>query len=121
MSRFHRKMNHRLWSRLREEVLDKEPLCRMCSNLGISVAAQEVDHIVPLSLGGLTSRNNLQPLCRKCHTLKTARENKGKIQIGSDGFPLGGDTVRKALRLARNRKRGSLYNKEACYPVFEDN
>jgi len=40
-------------------------------------AADEVDHIVPLSRGGGDERSNLQPLCRPCHAAKTARERHG--------------------------------------------
>lgn len=31
----------------------------------------EVDHIVPFSLGGLTTIENLQGVCKSCHKQKT--------------------------------------------------
>ena len=34
----------------------------------------EVDHIVPLAIGGSTEPENLQPLCRACHAAKSAAE-----------------------------------------------
>lgn len=33
-----------------------------------------IDHIVPVFKGGMTTRTNLQVLCRDCHTKKTAPE-----------------------------------------------
>lgn len=58
-----------VWRRLRLMVLHEEPLCRMCS-----APSQEVDHIQPLSRGGTNERENLQGLCRSCHSRKTAGE-----------------------------------------------
>lgn len=43
--------------------------CAICG-----CVAQEVDHVVPLHLGGLDVQANLQPLCPRCHAAKTARE-----------------------------------------------
>lgn len=60
------------WRRLREVILNAEPLCRHCLARGIPVPAAEVDHIVPLRDGGDNSRENLQPLCALCHDRKTA-------------------------------------------------
>ena len=34
----------------------------------------EVDHITPVHLGGETEPVNLQTLCKKCHSKKTAKE-----------------------------------------------
>jgi 5-methylcytosine-specific restriction protein A len=38
--------------------------------------ADEVDHIVPLELGGSDSDANKQSLCRECHAAKTDRERE---------------------------------------------
>lgn len=48
-------------------------ICRQCS---VSVAAEphlllEVDHIVPVSRGGLTNPDNLQALCWRCNRTKS--------------------------------------------------
>ncbi len=58
------------WRAIRERVLAKEPACRHCGD-----PAVEVDHLVPLRLGGTHDRSNLQALCRSCHSAKTASEN----------------------------------------------
>jgi len=66
------------WKITRKMVLDNEPLCRHCRKVGKLTPATEVDHIVPLiSVGskGATDPANLQPLCKKCHSTKTALEN----------------------------------------------
>ena len=57
-----RKINSRRWNRLREAVFAAEPLCRSCSAAGRVRAATEVDHIVPVVLGGGDSLSNLQGL-----------------------------------------------------------
>jgi len=62
------------WRKLRSLVLAREPLCRECARRGKIVAATEVDHIVPLSRGGTNELDNLQPLCKSCHSRKTAKE-----------------------------------------------
>lgn len=63
----------RAWQRLRSMVLANEPLCRDCHSRGIITLATEVDHIVPMSKGGdAWDTDNLQPLCKPCHSSKTS-------------------------------------------------
>lgn len=76
------------WKKRRLKLLQKEPLCRVCAAKNLTMPAQEVDHIIPTSLGGSNDDDNLQPICRKCHEVKTAQENSFKMQIGEDGFPI---------------------------------
>jgi 5-methylcytosine-specific restriction protein A len=65
------------WRQLRDSVLKKEPLCRMCDAEGKVVAANEVDHIIPHKgdQALMFDRSNLQPLCKPCHSRKTATED----------------------------------------------
>lgn len=59
-----------LWQRTRRAVLVKSPLCCVCG-----VIATEVDHIKPIAQGGSKlDLNNLQGLCKRCHSRKTATE-----------------------------------------------
>ena len=51
-----------------------------CCHCGNSIYAEpnlllEVDHIIPISKGGLTQENNLQTLCWKCNRIKGAKMN----------------------------------------------
>lgn len=63
-------------SRLREQIKERDGYaCKYC---GISVAAEphlllEIDHIVPVSKGGLTTESNLQTLCWRCNRSKGAK------------------------------------------------
>lgn len=61
------------WRNIREYVLSKEPFCRKCKAEGYLVPAYAVDHIVDIVDEPLKRLdiNNLQPLCRKCHSSKT--------------------------------------------------
>lgn len=67
------------WREKRRRQLDREPLCRECRKEHKLTQATEVDHIVPHK-GDKTlffDDHNLQSLCHKCHSIKTARENAG--------------------------------------------
>ena len=68
------RMTSRPWARLRASVLMTNPLCVKCASAGRVQAAHEVDHIVPLHMGGRHDRSNLQGLCAPCHADKTATE-----------------------------------------------
>lgn len=51
-----------------------EPVCRNLLTRVIPTSILEIDHRVPLSLGGSNDLNNLQLLCGDCHRAKTACE-----------------------------------------------
>lgn len=63
-------------SALRRKILERDGFkCRKC---GANIEAEpnlllEVDHIVPLSKGGLTQEDNLQTLCWRCNRSKGAK------------------------------------------------
>ncbi len=58
----------------RTRYLRLHPLCLHCERRGITRAAEEVDHIIPLHAGGEDTEANKQSLCRQCHLLKTAAD-----------------------------------------------
>merc|ERR1712000_438717 len=49
--------------------------CNMCH---MKKKSFEIDHIVPLSQNGTNERKNLQALCKKCHTMKTEKQEMDK-------------------------------------------
>jgi 5-methylcytosine-specific restriction protein A len=55
------------WRRIRARVLGEEPNCRLCG-----APATEVDHILPIAIGGTHDRANLRALCRADHKAATA-------------------------------------------------
>lgn len=67
--------NSAAWRRLRARILAGEPLCRACARTGLLTPATDVDH----EDGDATNNDemNLQPLCHRCHSTKTAAENGG--------------------------------------------
>ncbi len=68
------------WEKLRGMVLAGEPLCRQCNAFDLIVPAVTVDHIIPKAWGGTDEMENLQPLCKRCHEDKTAREVRGRLR-----------------------------------------
>jgi len=59
------------WRKIRQEHLKKYPFCAICGS-----KAREVDHIIPVAQGGTDNDDNLQSLCKSCHSKKTAREGR---------------------------------------------
>lgn len=75
------------WKRLRAAVLNDNPLCVECEEHGIVKAAEEVHHIVPISVDRSLRLvpSNLKPLCKACHD---ACHNR------AGGHPQGGGVVK---------------------------
>jgi 5-methylcytosine-specific restriction enzyme A len=72
----------RNWQKIRKAHLQKEPLCRDCLSIGLTVPATDVDHIN----GDATDcrDENLASRCHSCHSRKTVRENGGFGKVPSD-------------------------------------
>jgi len=71
----------RPWRRLRQQVLERDNYlcqCSDCKTLGKVAAADEVDHIVPVSQGGKNDMENLQAINKNCHKKKTNTESLNK-------------------------------------------
>ncbi|MVM40385.1 hypothetical protein GO730_26555 [Spirosoma sp. HMF3257] len=63
------------WRKLRERVLEKQPLCVHCKEKQRITLAQMVDHIKPIRSGGEPlDEANLMPLCHHCHQIKRGKE-----------------------------------------------
>jgi len=67
------------WRKIRERKLNRDPLCEdpygVHDTGGAVVEATEVDHKVPKRDGGSDRMENLQSLCKSCHSRKTALED----------------------------------------------
>ncbi len=63
--------------KVRPEQLRREPTCRICNTKGRLTEAEEVDHVKPMVEGGAPyAFDNLQSLCKRCHVIKTATEQR---------------------------------------------
>lgn len=63
-------------SKLRQKIKERDGF--MCKQCGASVQKEpnlllEIDHIIPVSKGGLTTESNLQTLCWRCNRKKGAK------------------------------------------------
>jgi 5-methylcytosine-specific restriction protein A len=66
-----------VWRKLRNWHIKLNPLCEMCKLKNYYTFGEVVDHINPISKGGaMLDPENLQTLCKTCHGIKTAKENK---------------------------------------------
>jgi 5-methylcytosine-specific restriction enzyme A len=72
-------MRRRHWStRARLRILLRhDGICQACGQR-IGVKGFELDHAVPLALGGADREENMRPLCRPCHRTKT-KVDRGAI------------------------------------------
>ena len=61
-------------AKVRPPFLAAHPLCHVCETVGLVEPATEVDHIIPKKRGGTDVWDNLQGLCRPCHSRKTRSE-----------------------------------------------
>lgn len=85
------------WSAFRKEYFKEHQnvFCVECKRRGVLVGATEIDHIIPLvkNMDLKYDLNNLQPLCKPCHSRKTAydfnrnrkfKKTKKLIEINPD-------------------------------------
>ncbi len=78
------------WRKLRRYALSRDPLCRdpfgEHAEWSEVVSATEVDHIVPRRVRPELelALENLQALCKRCHSRKTKAESQGKCYAAQD-------------------------------------
>ena len=87
-SRLHREYNQyrrdpksnarygRRWRKVRGLYLARHPLCELCQQAGRLVPATEVHHRLPIDDGGTDADDNLQALCKSCHSRITLRSSR---------------------------------------------
>ncbi|MCP8970559.1 HNH endonuclease [Ectobacillus ponti] len=67
------------WRKARATYLSRQPLCVHCLQAGMYTSATVVDHIVPHKGDSALfwDKTNWQPLCKRCHDIKTVTEDGG--------------------------------------------
>jgi 5-methylcytosine-specific restriction enzyme A len=93
------------WQRKRALQLKQFPLCKMCFESGIVMAANVADHVSPHHGDEQAFWNSpLQSLCKNHHeSSKQQIEKKGFIKdIGTDGFPI--DTANHPFWVASRKQ-----------------
>jgi 5-methylcytosine-specific restriction protein A len=63
------------WRSYRNAYIQQHPLCELCEQQGRLRPAEEVHHKLPLSDGGTHDWENLQALCKSCHSRITIKSN----------------------------------------------
>lgn len=71
--------NSERWRRARRAFLRDHPLCAECGRGGRTTLATVVDHVVPHrgDPERFWDESNWQPLCTRCHNVKTATRDHG--------------------------------------------
>jgi 5-methylcytosine-specific restriction protein A len=79
------KIYNNQWRKASKTYLKENPLCVHCEKEDRLTPATEVDHIIPH--GGdmklFWDKSNWQTLCKKCHSIKTAKEDGGYGNISN--------------------------------------
>ena len=72
---YQRMLNSKRWKQLREWKLEQNPLCELCAEKGLVVAAVDIHHKIPCESARTVQEmealcfnpSNLQSLCISCH------------------------------------------------------
>ena len=66
------------YRKFRFNYVKNNPLCEICKRKGLTVAGEELDHIIPRYKAPELKWDtaNVQHLCTPCHIEKTRRENR---------------------------------------------
>jgi len=97
----HKRISGRILQRIRNRIMQDQPLCVNCEQNGLVAAGEELDHILPIYKGGTNEDSNLQMLCIECHRKKTATDLgvRYRHETGSDGWPTAATGEGEAKRL----------------------
>lgn len=68
----------------RQVVAEQWALCDACHDPLEAVTA-EIDHVVPVAVGGTDDRENLHALCPNCHARKTRSEDRQRRRARACG------------------------------------
>lgn len=70
------------WIALRDYKRLLNPICERCEKMNVITPMEVVDHITPVEVSEelKLSLDNLQSLCRSCHTIKTREDQYGRYE-----------------------------------------
>ena len=97
------------WQQARARFLREHPLCERHEQRGYVVPANEVDHRKPHKgdQALFWDESNWCALCKPCHSLKTATEDRGckprppKVRIGIDGYQVNDPTKPRLFEFSK--------------------
>ncbi|WP_192820185.1 HNH endonuclease [Rufibacter sp. LB8] len=71
------------WRKLRARKLANDPLCTHCQKKGIITLGSDIDHVLSIAKRPdlKLDYDNLQTLCKSCHSIKTSSENKRPTEV----------------------------------------
>ena len=102
-------VRHKFTKEERKAIMDECPTCVICDkNKG-----SQIDHILPLSLGGTNEPDNLQVLCKECHFEKTRAEQE-------DGYVKESDTESSFNTVSKEIFNSKLNNRWAFVETLKD-
>ena len=90
--------------KLRHVIFREEKYCRSCRAKGGLVLATDLDHIRPAGLGGKDIKENLQPLCKRCHDIKTIDDRLVIEMLAETPVEILTGRVNKRIRKLRKAK-----------------
>lgn len=66
------------WDRKRKRIMERDGgLCQPCLSVGRITRASDCDHKLNKERGGTDDDDNLQAICKECHSAKTSCERRG--------------------------------------------
>ena len=84
-----KRITGRKLQQLRKDLFEREPLCRPCYRKGVVTLATMRDHVVSVEEGGSDTDDNVQPICKPCHDVKSEAERARGVRRAWSGHPKG--------------------------------
>ena len=86
------------WTAIRAAHLQREELCRRCTEAGLVTLGYGVNHIIPRSAGGPDTDDNLETLCKGHMASADPRLYSLFLEVEEEEMPTDLKTQRKAIR-----------------------
>jgi len=97
--------NPELSNRVAKLLKKQKGKCQQCSLMFRNEDSWEIDHIKPLSLGGLDQWDNIQLIHRHCHDVKTANDGSCRVH-DKDGLIEEPDEVKVSCPVLKTSRGG---------------